>query len=148
MDQVNTFDFEGTPFNVLVRDGELRFAALEAGKIIGLKGNGHDLTKHLDEDESEAIISRLRSKNGRVQERSVVCVNESGEHRPPTGAFFWELLTSLRSAGRSRGMPIAKPYAKRRKSRGPAYGFRRPPAEKCRDFEPSEVNDVVPFFLP
>jgi len=107
---VQTFNFEGQPLNVLMRDGEPWWPVAEITKLLGIKRNAHDFAKYLDPAESATWISSSRSENGVVQRRTRIHVNESGlyslifkSNKPEAKRFrLWvtsEVLPSI------RGMP-------------------------------------------
>jgi hypothetical protein len=125
--KVNTFSFKGADVRILDRDGEPWWVAVDVGRALGLKGNGHDLTKHLDGDEKGAISNRTLGGNQRV-----VCVNESGlwalvlQSRKPEAKEFrkWatsEVIPSIRKTG---AYSVTAPQAQ-----GLNFRFSVPPLE-------------------
>jgi len=119
--QLNTFDFEGWPINVFIRDGEPWFVANDVGKMLGLPRHGRDITKYLAPFEKDGVISPTPGGNQRV-----VCVSESGLYalifrsRKPEAKQFrqWvtsELLPAIRKTGHyavqqpTQGVQTTKP---------------------------------------
>ena len=105
MHSVNSFSFEGKGLRVAIQDGEPWWIATEIGEVLGLKGDGNDITKTLEPSEKGPISIRTP---GGIQD--VVAVNESGlyalvfKSRKPEAKRFrvWvtsEVLPSIRKTG-------------------------------------------------
>lgn len=103
--ELRSFDFEGRPLRVVMQGSDPWWIATEVGEVLELKGNGNDLTKHLDNDEKGPITIRTLGGDQRV-----VGLSESGlyalvfKSRKPVAKRFrkWvtgEVLPALRKTG-------------------------------------------------
>lgn len=115
MNSVNSFSFEGKGLRVVMQGGEPWWIATEIGEVLGLKGNGFDITKGLEDFEKGAISSRTLGGN-----QDMVSINESGlyalifKSRKPEAKRFrvWvtsEVLPSIRKSGGYQVQAFAVP---------------------------------------
>ncbi len=116
MHSVNSFSFEGKGLRVAIQDGEPWWIATEIGEVLGLKGDGAQVARHLEPNERGLISSQTLGGN-----QDVVGINESGlyalifKSRKPEAKRFrvWvtsEVLPSIRKTG-SYQIQLPKTFA-------------------------------------
>jgi prophage antirepressor-like protein len=104
---LESFSFEGQALGVVQSDGQPWFVANSAATILGLKGNGAEITRHLDEDEIKVISNHLNQGKGSPR---LTIISESGLYalilrsRKPEAKRFrkWvtsEVLPAIRKTG-------------------------------------------------
>jgi prophage antirepressor-like protein len=69
--------FNQNEITVINKDSQAWFVASEVANALSYR-NANDMTRVLDTDESDTHTVRIRSKNGREQNRKVRIINESG----------------------------------------------------------------------
>lgn len=77
MTNITPFSFDQHPVRVIDRSGQPWFVASDIAGALEYR-EAKDMTRNLDDDESDRHILRVRSENGVEQDREVTIINESG----------------------------------------------------------------------
>lgn len=142
--QLIPLSFDQFPVRVIDRDGQLWFIASDIAEALGYL-EAKDMTRNLDDDESDRHILPIRSDNGVEQDREFTIINESGLYsaifrsRKPSAKQFkkWvtsEVLPSIRKTGSYQHYnPVEKDYLRGTIMMADVIGVKLQPKQKVLD---------------